>query len=168
MAKKSKEKEPQIPEEKEPQSKPKKKRGFLGWLMIVFMIFVVLVAAATGLVYWKRQNLTKVFLKFYAGKVSDVLIQHYQIEEDRQGKTDREILNEREKELADVREALLDAYCNNASDTGWYESLKSLDATLKDILRDQKVSSEEFGNFIKQVRQIAEKHRVRQTAYSVR
>lgn len=154
-----KEKEPKETAEKEPV--PKKKRGFLGYLMILFLIFVVLLLGATGVAYWKRHYFTEKFLNFYAGKLAASIAEQYQIPDspEEKLKTEQQIRTEKKETAEKVFKELVKAYGESHKDVTWYDSLKELNYEVKGIFEDHEVSCEELDALLAKVTAVTTRYR---------
>lgn len=156
--------------EKKPQQN-KKKWGFLGTLLRLFLFFVLLCGIGTGLVYWKRKPVTAWCLQQYAQKLADVMVAQYQIDEDedyrkevkgREGDIKFSSEEFKTNMLAKKRELavkiftdLVDTY-KASSATEWYSSFRDLNEKSKQTLQDQRVTPQEFQDFLQSVEKVAE------------
>lgn len=166
MGRSSKAKDPQD------QPKPKKKRGFLGWLLILFMIFVMFIGVGSGAIYfWKLKWATVEVMKLYGDRLAVVIGQHYNHQEDQKfiskkqeyaGRSDSllrdEIIQMRQNQASTAFHELIAVYeKSNAKD--WHNALQRLNVSLKNIFSDRKISPEEFTSFLEQVQKITNHYR---------
>lgn len=145
------------------EQKPKRKRGFLGYLMIFFLALVFLTLLASGLVYWKRKAVTAKFLDFYSVKLADALTsrKYYQVgaEENQGQETQAEYLAKKREHALEKFRDLLKAYEASGPESDWYASLSQLDNAVKDIFADRKVYASEYQSFLDLVAGVTDKHR---------
>ncbi len=161
-------------EKKAQQPKPKKKWGFLGTLLRLFLFFVLLCAIGTGVVYWKRKPISAWGLQIYAYKLIDVMIANYQIAEDEECRAEvkgkegdiKETSDEIKARWLDKRKTLackmvteqLETY-KTSSAKEWYTSFKELNEKSKEILQDQRVTPQELQDFLQRVEKVTETYK---------
>jgi hypothetical protein len=157
------------------EQKKKKKRGFLGWLWVLFCLFLFVLAISIGFFYWQDTKVTAWILDLYTQRLAHVLTspEYYQISDDLEYRKEAEgkekskdfsasehqkkILNEREIEAKTIFSGMVKSYKDCPSHE-WYQSLKELNLQLKTIFHDAKVSPKEFKTFLDQVKKISEQY----------
>lgn len=161
--------------EKNQNPKPKKKWGFLGTLLRLFLFFVLLLALATAGAYFYRKEATVCCLNFYTARLAQTLTnaQYYQVEEDAEfrkeveGKQEdpsfskadlqKEIFSKRQDKASKSFANLITTYEKTPAESkvDWYKSFKSLNETLRKMFQDQKITPAEFDELVNQVDRVA-------------
>ncbi|WP_372369087.1 hypothetical protein [Candidatus Uabimicrobium sp. HlEnr_7] len=148
-----------------PSNEKKKKKGFLSFLMRIFIIFVVIIMIATGLFYWKKKTVTIYALNFYSSQLSSSLTseKHYQFSEDQEYKIEYEgkkgeasfdeaqikkrILEQRHKEVSIALQNLIINY-NENSTKKWQRIFAELRQDINNMFVDQQISVDEYKLFL--------------------
>ncbi|MEX2669225.1 hypothetical protein [Candidatus Uabimicrobium amorphum] len=148
-----------------PSNEKKKKKGFLSFLMKIFIFFVVIILICTGLFYWKKKTVTVYALNFYSTQLSSTLTseKHYNIEDDQEYKVvyegkkgtadfdeaqaKKRILDQRKKEVLTALQSLVKNYSENATKK-WQEIFAELRGDINAMFADQKISTDEYKHFL--------------------
>ena len=150
-----------------PSKEKKKKKGFLGSLMYLFIFFVVIIMIGTGLFYWKKKTVTVYALNLYSTQLSNTITseKYYEITDDQEykvayeGKKDAEfneeqekkqVLDQRNKEISIALQSLVKNYSENTTKE-WQTIFADLRQEINNMFADQKVSADEFVSFLSKV-----------------
>ena len=148
-----------------PSSEKKKKKGFLGFLMRIFIFFVVLILICTGLFYWKKKTVTVYALNFYSTQLSNTLTsdKYYSIDDDHDYKMEYEgkegvdsfdktkakkrILDQRKQEALEAMRNLVKNYSENTTKK-WPEIFAELRNDINTMFADKKIAVDEYKYFL--------------------
>lgn len=148
-----------------PSNEKKKKKGFLSFLMRIFIFFVVIILICTGLFYWKKKTVTVYALNFYSTQLSHTLTseKYYNIADDQDYKMEYEgkqgvasfdeaqvkkrILDQRKQEVLTALQSLIKNYSENSTKK-WQEIFAELRNDINTMFADQKISVDEYKHFL--------------------
>lgn len=148
-----------------PSNEKKKKKGFLSFLMRIFIFFVVIILICTGLFYWKKKTVTVYALNFYSTQLSHTLTseKYYNITDDHEYKMEYEgkkgeasfdeaqakkrVLDQRKQEVLTALQSLVKNYSENSTKK-WQEIFAELRNDINTMFADQKISVDEYKQFL--------------------
>ncbi len=151
----------------------KKKRGFLGYLWLIFLCFLVLLGLGLGFFYLQQHLVTGWLLQWYGTRLAVVLTDpgHYQILGDQEylkiladqqknpgfsaEKLQQEILAKRQQEAQTCFQSLVSAY-RATPNIDWVPRFQELQKSLREMLQDSQVSPVEFSQFLDMVQKATE------------
>ncbi len=126
--------------------KVKKKIGFLGCLMRIFMFCMFVVLVTTGLFFWKKTWATAWTLDLYTQQSISVLTsaEYYDVENDQE-------YTQRQKEAKETFANLVEHYTLSPQ-LDWHDRFQKLHSLHYEILKDKKVTKQELDNLVQEAK----------------